>query len=70
MHACKKWPEPGSVYTQSLAMKDVFVRFHKKTAVQVCTLTIVHYCSVTVNIRTVATYATFLQLAIPVSMHV
>jgi hypothetical protein len=70
MHARKKGPEPGSVYTQSEAMKDVFTRCHKKTTVQVCTLTIVHYCPVTVNIHTIATYATFLQLAISISMHV
>jgi uncharacterized membrane protein len=31
-------------------MKDVFVRCHKKTAVPVCTLTILHCCLVTVNI--------------------
>jgi hypothetical protein len=30
MPARKKGPEPGSVYTQSKAMKDVFTRGHKK----------------------------------------
>jgi hypothetical protein len=50
MYACKKELELGSVHAQSEAMKDVFARCHKKTAVQVCTLTIMHYCSVTVNI--------------------
>ncbi len=70
MHAHKKGPELGSVYTQSEAMKDIFARCHKKTAVQVGTLTIVHYCPVTVNIPAIATYATFLQLAISISMHV
>jgi hypothetical protein len=58
MHARKKGPEPGSVYTQSEAMKDVFARCHKKTDVQVCTLTIVYYCLVTVNIRAIATVLT------------
>jgi hypothetical protein len=60
MHACKKGPEPGSVYTQSEAMKDILARCHKKTDVQVCTLTIVYYCPVTVNICALATYVTFL----------
>jgi hypothetical protein len=50
MYARKKELELGSVHAQSEAMKDVFARCHKKTAVQVCTLTIMHYCSVTVNI--------------------
>ncbi len=59
MHARKKGPEQGSEYTQSEAMKDVFARCHKKTDVQVCTLIIVYYCPVTVNIR-----------AIAISMHV
>ncbi len=49
MHARKKGPEPGSVYTQSEAMKDIFARCHEKTAVQVCTLTIMHYYLITVN---------------------
>ncbi len=70
MHAHKKGPEPGSVYTQNEAMKDVLARCHKKTDVQVCTLTIRPCCPVTVNIRTIATYATFLQLATSISMHV
>jgi hypothetical protein len=69
MHACKKGPEPGSVYTQNEAMKEVLMRCHKKTDVQVCTLTIVHCCPVTVNIRAIATYATFLQLVTSFSMH-
>ncbi len=51
MHARKKWPEVGSVHARNEAMKDVFARCHEKTAVQVCTLTIMHYCSVTVNIH-------------------
>ncbi len=50
MHARKKRPELGSVYAQSEAMKDVLARCHKKTAVQVCTLTIMHYCPVTVKL--------------------
>jgi hypothetical protein len=62
-------PEPGSVYTQSEVMKDVFMRCHEKTDVQVCTLTIVHYRPVTVNIRAITTYATFVQSAISISMH-
>jgi hypothetical protein len=70
MHARKKGPELGSVYTQSEAMTDVFAWCHKKTAVQLCSLTIVHYYAVTVNSRAIATYATFLQLAISISMHV
>jgi hypothetical protein len=61
MHARKKGPDPGSVYTQSEAMKDVFARCHEKTDVQVYTLTIVHYCPETVNIRAIATYATFIK---------
>jgi hypothetical protein len=59
IHARKKGPEPGSVYTQSGAMKDVFARCHEKTDVQVCTLTIVHCCPVAVNIRAIVTYAIF-----------
>jgi hypothetical protein len=39
----------GSVYAQNEVMKDEFARCHKKTAVQVCTLTIIHYCPVTAN---------------------
>ncbi len=70
MHACKKGPEPGSVHTQNEAMKDVLARCHKKTDVQVCTLTNMHCCPVTVNIRAIATYAIFLELAISISMHV
>jgi hypothetical protein len=70
MHARKKGPAPGSVYTQNEAMKDVPAKCHKKTDVQVCTLTIMHCYPVTVNIRAIATYATFLQLAISISMHV
>jgi hypothetical protein len=50
MHARKKGAELGSVHAQSEAMKDIFVRCHKKTAVQVCTSTIIHYHPVTVNI--------------------
>jgi hypothetical protein len=70
MHACKKGPELGSVYTENEAMKDVLTRCHKKTDVQVCTLTIMHCFPVTVNIRAIATYATFLQLATSSSMHI
>jgi hypothetical protein len=71
MHARKKGPEQGSVYTQNEAMKDVLARCHKKTDVQVCTLTIMHCCPVTVNIHAIATFvANFLQLATSISMHV
>ncbi len=70
MHAHKKGPEPGSVYTQSGAMKVVFARCHKETNVQVCTLTIVHCNIVTVNIRAIATYAIFQQSAVSIPMHV
>ncbi len=49
MHARKKGPEMGSVHARNEAMKDVFVRCHEKTAVQVCTLTIMNYCLATVN---------------------
>jgi hypothetical protein len=40
MHARKERPEWDSVYAQNEAMKDILARCHKKTAVQVCTLTI------------------------------
>ncbi len=70
MHARKKGPEPGSVYTQNEAMKDILARCHKKTDVQVCTLTLMYCCPVTVNICAIATYATFLQSTIVVSVHV
>jgi hypothetical protein len=70
MHARKKGPEPGSVYNQNEAMKDVLARCHKKTDVQVCTLTITYCCPVTVKIRAIATYATFLQSVNFISMHV
>jgi hypothetical protein len=69
MHARKKGPELGSVYTQNEAMKDVLARCHKKTDVQVCTLTIMHCFSVTVNTRAIATYATFLRSEISISVH-
>jgi hypothetical protein len=59
MHTRKKGPELGSVHAQSEAMKDVFARCHKKTAVQVCTLTIMHYCLVTVNIDAMIARASF-----------
>ncbi len=42
MHARKKGPEPGSVYTQKGAIKDVLARCLKKTDGQVCTLTSVY----------------------------
>jgi hypothetical protein len=70
MHARKKGPELGSLYTQNEAMKDILARCHKKTDGKVCTLTIMHCCPVTVNICAIATYVTFLQLAISISMHV
>jgi hypothetical protein len=38
MHAHKERSEWGSVYARNEAMKDVFARCLKKTAVQVCTL--------------------------------
>jgi hypothetical protein len=60
MHARKKGPDPGSVYTQNEAMKDVLARYHKKNDVQVCILTVMHCCPVTVNIRAIATYIAFL----------
>ncbi len=50
-------------------MKDVFARCHENTDVQVYTLTIVHCCPVTVNIRAIATYD-IPQSAISISMHV
>jgi hypothetical protein len=59
MHARKKRAEPGSVHAQSEAMKDVFAKCHMKTAVQVCTLTIMHYYPVTVNIDTMIACASF-----------
>jgi hypothetical protein len=42
VHAHKERPEWGSVYARNKAMKDVFVRLLKKTAVHVCTLNIMH----------------------------
>ncbi len=48
MHARKEGPERGSVHARNEAMKDIFARCHEKTAVQVCTLTIMHCCLVTV----------------------
>ncbi len=42
MHARKERPEWSSVYAQNEAMKDVLARCHKKTAIQVCTLIIIH----------------------------
>jgi hypothetical protein len=56
MHARKKRPEPGSIYTQMGAMKELLTRCLKKTDVQVCTLSVYIYCSVTADIRTFATY--------------
>jgi hypothetical protein len=56
MHAHKKGPELGSIYTQNEAMKDVLARCHKKTDVQVCTVTIMHCCPVTVKIRAIPFY--------------
>ncbi len=41
-HTHKERPEWGSVYAQNEAMKDILARCHKKTAVQVCTLTVMH----------------------------
>jgi hypothetical protein len=48
MHARKEGPERGSVHARNEAMKDIFARCQEKTAVQVCTLTIMHCCLVTV----------------------
>jgi hypothetical protein len=58
MDARKERLEGGSVYAWKEAMKDVFTRCHKKTTVQVCTLTIVHCCLVTVNIHAMIACAT------------
>ncbi len=69
MHARKKGPELVSVYTQNQAMKDVLARCHKKNDVQVCTLTIMHCCPVTVNIRAIATYVAFLRSKISISVY-
>jgi hypothetical protein len=41
----------GTVHAWNEAMKDIFARCHEKTAVQVCTLTIMHYCPITVDIH-------------------
>jgi hypothetical protein len=46
----------GSGHARNEAMKDVFMRCHEKTAVQVCTLIIMHYCPVIVNIHTIANF--------------
>jgi hypothetical protein len=51
MHARKERPEWGSVYAQNEAIKDVFARCQEKTAVQVCTLIIMHCCLVIANIH-------------------
>ncbi len=59
MHARKKGPELGSVYAQNQAMKDVFTRCHTKTAVQVCKMIVVLYCSATVNIDAMIACAGF-----------
>jgi hypothetical protein len=59
MRACKKGPEMGSVHALNEALKDVFARCYEKTAVQVCTLTIMHYCPVTVNIHAMIAHASF-----------
>jgi hypothetical protein len=59
IHARKKGQELGSVHAQSKAMKDIFVRCHKKTTVQVYTLTTMHYCLVTVNIDAMIACASF-----------
>jgi hypothetical protein len=45
MHAHRVRPEWGSVYAQNEAMKDVFARCFKKTAVQVCIVIIMHLSS-------------------------
>jgi hypothetical protein len=59
MHAREKGPEPGSVHAQSEAMKDVFARCHEKTAVQVCTLIIMHYYPIPVNVNAMIACASF-----------
>jgi hypothetical protein len=51
MHARKERPEWASVYARNEAMKDILARCHKKTAVQVCTLTILHCCLVSTCIH-------------------
>jgi hypothetical protein len=58
MYAHKEGLEGGSVYAWKEAMKDVFTRCHEKTTVQVCTLTIMHCCFVTVNIHAMIACAT------------
>ncbi len=42
MHDHEERPEWGSVYVQNEAMKDIFARCLKMTAVQVCTLITMH----------------------------
>jgi hypothetical protein len=59
MHAHKKGPGPGSVYTQNKAMKDLHTRCLKKTNIQVCTITNVYILSLTANIRAIVTYVPF-----------
>jgi hypothetical protein len=51
MNAHEGRPEWGSVYAQKEAMKDALARCHKKTAIQVCTLTIIHCRLVSVHIH-------------------
>ncbi len=51
MHAHKERPERGSVYARNEVRKDVFARGLKKTAVQVCTLAIMHCCPVFTSIH-------------------
>jgi hypothetical protein len=47
-------------------MKDVFARCHKKTAVQICTLTIMHCCliSVRINVYDLLVLPSSIQLSI------
>ncbi len=63
MHAREERPEWGSVHAWNEAMKDVFARCHKKTAVQVSTLTIMHCCLITVNTHIMICMCYYLTLA-------
>jgi hypothetical protein len=71
MYAHKERPGWDSVYAQNEAIKDVFPRCLKKSAVQVCTLTIMH-CRPYLHVLTYydslcSIFSIRLSVAIPVS---
>ncbi len=66
IHAHKGRPEWGSVYARNEAMKDIFARCLKKTAVQVCTLITMHYCHVSTCIICLINF--FIRLSASVNL--